>query len=74
MLVRVGQYSLNYIVKSSIVKYFAAFTASMHSSCGFSRRANRVPLVFEDPIYGQNQMSFIDFMLPGCQLLCGFSH
>lgn len=64
-----GKYILNYVVKSSILKSFAAFISSIHGSCGFNPNANRVPLIFEDPVYGKNEMSFIDFMFPGCQLL-----
>ena len=39
-------------------------------SCGISKAMASVPLVFEEPVYGNNQLTFTDFMAPGTNHLC----
>ena len=34
-------------------------------SCDISKAIATVPLVFETPIYGNNELTFTDFMAPG---------
>ena len=42
------------------------------ASCDMPRELANIPLVFEEPVYGTNELTFTDFMAPGAffKLVC----
>ena len=34
-------------------------------SCGLPKQLASIPLVFDKPVYGSNELTFTDFMAPG---------
>merc|ERR1719189_2003974 len=47
------------------VQAFEHFTKQIFNSCGIPEERANIPLVFQDPIYGSQEMTFTDFMAPG---------
>jgi len=48
-----------------LFSYFLIFNLFQIVSCDLPEQLASIPLIFDDPVYGSNQLTFTDFMAPG---------
>lgn len=54
-----------FTLQLKLVEAFDRFMKQMIGSCGLPTELASIPLVFEEPIYGNHELTFTDFMAPG---------
>lgn len=54
-----------FTLQMKFVEAFEAFMKQLVSSCDIPEEVVSIPLVFEDPIFGDSELTFTDFMAPG---------
>ena len=54
-----------FALQLKLVEAFKQFMGQLVTSCGMSEDMADIPLVFDDPIYGDTGLTFTDFMAPG---------
>merc|ERR1719219_1143679 len=54
-----------FTLQLKLVEAFKQFMGQLVTSCGLSEDMADIPLVFDDPIYGDTGLTFTDFMAPG---------
>ena len=54
-----------FTLQMKLVEAFQNFMKQLVSSCDIPEEIASIPLVFEEPIYGTQELTFTDFMAPG---------
>ena len=54
-----------FTLQLKLVEAFEGFMKQLVDCCEFPEAMASVPLVFDKPIYGTNELTFTDFMAPG---------
>lgn len=54
-----------FMLQLKLVEAFEKFMTQLVTSCGLPEELAELPLVFDEPIYGDDDLTFTDFMAPG---------
>lgn len=63
--------TINALVQEEIYDTYKRYSQSLATDCNVNPHVERIPIVFNEPVYGSKELTYRDFMAPGVIVVWG---